>query len=94
MYHLFHPITAIQTRRPPHVSLPNWAVSMWSIGEAIVSYLGGVLTVVLVVYCVNRCKRRRKEEKKKKERDVEKAVDNGMLTKDLELLPGKLKAFY
>ena len=82
------------TRRPPHVNLPNWAVSVWSIGEAIVSYLGGVGTVVLVACCVNRCKRRKEEKEKEKERDVEKAIDNGMLTKDLELLPGKLEAFY
>ena len=97
--HVFHSFAVIPTppstvstpttrRLDVRLQLPNWAVSVWSIGEAIVSYLSGIGTVVLVTCCVNRCKRRRKE----KERDVEKNVDNGgLLTKDIELVPGKLE---
>ena len=61
------------TRKPNinQLNLPTWALSLWNIGQSIITYTAGVGTVVLATCCLNIYKHRKKESSKPNEADVD-----------------------
>ena len=61
--------TTPPTRTPPtprNINIPEWALSLWNVGQTIVSFLAGTGIGVLGVCCCNKCKQRRKDRKRHK----------------------------
>lgn len=67
------------------LDIPNWALSVWNVGQTIVSYLAGVGSASLGVVCLNKYKQKREERKKRKKLDAEKG---NPIDEDIEMTKG------